>query len=91
MQYPKAVSKTNWIKAIPNKRIDFVERARGGMADTPDLGSGSARIGGSSPLARTNLKSPNICNGSGRMQRLQEPSAVQNGVEGEDPGSSLAG
>ena len=27
--------------------------ARGGMADTPDLGSGSARIGGSSPLART--------------------------------------
>ena len=25
------------------------------MADTPDLGSGSARIGGSSPLARTNL------------------------------------
>ncbi len=27
--------------------------ARGGMADTPDLGSGSVRIGGSSPLART--------------------------------------
>ena len=27
--------------------------ARGGMADTPDLGSGSERIGGSSPLART--------------------------------------
>src|SRR4051812_8176177 len=29
------------------------ERARGGMADAPDLGSGSERIGGSSPLART--------------------------------------
>src|SRR6266699_6080223 len=28
-------------------------RARGGMADAPDLGSGSERIGGSSPLART--------------------------------------
>src|SRR6266699_5770713 len=27
-------------------------RARGGMADAPDLGSGSERIGGSSPLAR---------------------------------------
>ena len=31
------------------------ERARGGMADAPDLGSGSERIGGSSPLARTIL------------------------------------
>jgi hypothetical protein len=29
--------------------------ARGGMADAPDLGSGSERIGGSSPLARTSL------------------------------------
>jgi hypothetical protein len=28
-------------------------RARGGMADAPDLGSGSERIRGSSPLART--------------------------------------
>ena len=28
-------------------------RARGGMADAPDLGSGAARLGGSSPLART--------------------------------------
>jgi hypothetical protein len=27
---------------------------RGGMADAPDLGSGAARCGGSSPLARTN-------------------------------------
>ena len=26
------------------------------LADTPDLGSGSARIRGSSPLARTTLK-----------------------------------
>jgi hypothetical protein len=32
------------------------QRARGGMADAPDLGSGSERIGGSSPLARTMLK-----------------------------------
>ena len=30
-------------------------RARGGMADAPDLGSGSERIGGSSPLARTTV------------------------------------
>ncbi len=30
-----------------------VGSARGGMADAPDLGSGSERIGGSSPLART--------------------------------------
>ena len=30
-------------------------RARGGMADTPDLGSGPARGGGSSPLARTTV------------------------------------
>jgi hypothetical protein len=30
--------------------------ARGGMADTPDLGSGSARSGGSSPLARTTFR-----------------------------------
>ena len=30
--------------------------ARGGMADAPDLGSGSERIGGSSPLARTSLR-----------------------------------
>ena len=30
-----------------------LECARGGMADTPDLGSGPARVGGSSPLART--------------------------------------
>ena len=35
------------------KDIDFIGCARGGMADTPDLGSGSARSGGSSPLART--------------------------------------
>ena len=28
-------------------------RARGGMADTPDLGSGAVRRGGSSPLVRT--------------------------------------
>ena len=28
-------------------------RARGGMADAPDLGSGPERVGGSSPLART--------------------------------------
>jgi hypothetical protein len=27
--------------------------ARGGMADAPDLGSGPARVGGSSPLVRT--------------------------------------
>ena len=26
----------------------------GGMADAPDLGSGAARCGGSSPLSRTN-------------------------------------
>src|SRR5438128_10179343 len=35
------------------KRTLCHERARGGMADAPDLGSGSERIGGSSPLART--------------------------------------
>ena len=35
--------------------LDFTGCARGGMADTPDLGSGSVRIGGSSPLARTIL------------------------------------
>jgi hypothetical protein len=29
------------------------------LADTPDLGSGSARIGGSSPLARTTFTSEN--------------------------------
>ena len=28
-------------------------RARGGMADAPDLGSGAERLGGSSPPART--------------------------------------
>jgi hypothetical protein len=28
-------------------------RARGGMADAPDLGSGPERVGGSSPLVRT--------------------------------------
>ena len=27
----------------------------GGMADAPDLGSGAARCGGSSPLSRTTL------------------------------------
>ena len=53
MLYTKAVSKTNWINAIANKKLVFIGCARGGMADTPDLGSGSARIGGSSPLART--------------------------------------
>ena len=30
-------------------------RARGGTADTPDLGSGAARRGGSSPLEPTNF------------------------------------
>ena len=30
--------------------------ARGGMADTPDLGSGAARREGSSPFVRTNLR-----------------------------------
>ena len=30
--------------------------ASGGMADTPDLGSGPARGGGSSPLSRTKYK-----------------------------------
>src|SRR5262249_28334187 len=34
--------------------------ARGGMADAPDLGSGSERIGGSSPLARTRLDVANF-------------------------------
>ena len=29
------------------------------LADTPDLGSGSVRIGGSSPLARTNFSEEN--------------------------------
>ncbi len=36
--------------------VDSKQCARGGMADAPDLGSGSERIGGSSPLARTNNK-----------------------------------
>src|SRR5208282_3235752 len=31
--------------------------ARGGTADAPDLGSGPARGGGSTPLARTSLRS----------------------------------
>ncbi len=34
-------------------RHDRLRRARGGTADAPDLGSGPARGGGSSPLART--------------------------------------
>ena len=38
---------------MANKRLGIIDRARGGMADTPDLGSGSVRIRGSSPLART--------------------------------------
>ena len=28
------------------------------LVDTPDLGSGAARCGGSSPLIRTNIKLP---------------------------------
>src|SRR5262245_25524848 len=34
-------------------RLRAIGCARGGMADAPDLGSGSERSGGSSPLART--------------------------------------
>ena len=49
------------LTGTPRWRLSFVlgagifpaRRARGGMADAPDLGSGSERIGGSSPLART--------------------------------------
>lgn len=40
---------------IPHPAAHFIAAcARGGMADAPDLGSGPARVGGSSPLARTN-------------------------------------
>src|SRR5881394_800296 len=39
------------------KVLPLAVRARGGMADTPDLGSGPERGGGSSPLART-IRSP---------------------------------
>jgi hypothetical protein len=39
-----------------NKEPAFADAARVvELADTPDLGSGSARIGGSSPLARTTI------------------------------------
>ena len=41
---------------VRNKEPAFTDAARVvELADTPDLGSGSARIGGSSPLARTNF------------------------------------
>jgi integrase len=41
------------LKRINGARKLGMECARGGMADAPDLGSGSVRIRGSSPLART--------------------------------------
>ena len=36
----------------------WLSRARGGMADAPDLGSGPERVRGSSPLVRTSMKQP---------------------------------
>ena len=42
------------VSMVRNQEPAFVDAARVvELADTPDLGSGSARIGGSSPLART--------------------------------------
>ena len=65
----KLAQKVARARIIPSgKLVSAVKQrcARGGMADTPDLGSGSVRIGGSSPLARTNFievlrKSEKVC------------------------------
>ena len=40
-----------------DRRFGATLRGRGEMADAPDLGSGSLRSGGSSPLAHTTLDS----------------------------------
>jgi hypothetical protein len=42
----------------PAGAIFSATRARGGMADAPDLGSGAERLGGSSPPARTTTSEP---------------------------------
>ena len=44
------------VSMVRNKEPAFADAARVvELADTPDLGSGSVRIGGSSPLARTTI------------------------------------
>jgi hypothetical protein len=47
------------------------------LADTPDLGSGSARIGGSSPLARTNFSNEIGKIESYRTVTVQNPADVE--------------
>src|ERR1019366_212409 len=61
------------------------------MADTPDLGSGSARIGGSSPLARTTPPLTDFSTSSGQYF-TEEPRAfvVEDPVQANRLGPSNA-
>jgi hypothetical protein len=63
---------------VRNKEPAFADAARVvELADTPDLGSGSVRIGGSSPLARTTLYFRFFCrhNGNDHQQLNQSKGA----------------
>ncbi len=59
----------HWIFTIQQSKVNLLERAYGGMADTLVLGTSDASRGGSSPSTRTNFLNQLITN----QQRSRTP------------------